>query len=74
MSGLAPEPIHSHIQWVLQASSPEIKQLICDVNHSPTASAGVKNVGSYMSPPSECLHSMDKNNSAFIITFLLSGV
>ena len=74
MSGLAQEPIHSHIQWVLQASSPEIKQLSSEVNHSPTSSASVKNVGSYMFPPSKCLHSMDRNNSAFTITFPLPGV
>jgi hypothetical protein len=47
MSGLALGPTHLHIQCILWALSPHTKMLSCDVNHSLTSTAEVKNGGNY---------------------------
>jgi hypothetical protein len=51
MSRMALGPTQSPIQWVLG-----VKQLGCEVDHSPPSSAEVKNAWSYTSTPPIRLH------------------
>jgi len=51
----------------IRGSFPGVKQLGCEINHSLTSGAEVKNEQSYTSAPSICLRGMDKEH--FIISF-----
>lgn len=47
---------------VLQAFCPVIQQVACEVDHSPSSSAEVKNDGNCISTTSVFLHGMCRNN------------
>jgi hypothetical protein len=51
--------------WVLRELPPMVKQLGCEVDHSPPSSAEVTNMGSYISTPSTSLYAGHKDNFIF---------
>ena len=66
ISTLALQTIQPPIQWVSGALSPVVKQLGCEVDHSPQSRAEVKNEGSCISTPSISLYEGHRDNFTLV--------
>ena len=65
MSRRALGPTQPPSQWVWSFLSLGVKWPVCEIDHSPTSSAKVKNEWIFTSAPPICLQGMHRNNYTF---------